>query len=115
MENEIGKKLIESNKFWRNYRIIFNLLLLGTGIIAILQFQSLFGSSEMIDVVAWGTVANGLYSFGYVLESEIIIRTGGKKDFSIPRIIVFWIGTAAYMIATYFFATYYFYYIIGVD
>lgn len=113
MSTESGKKLVESNNFWLKKRKLFNLFVGISGLLATLQFISIIDLFDCLGIIAWGIVANALYSFGYVLESYIITKSDGKKDLSESRIILFWTGTICYTILTALYATCYFYFTIS--
>jgi len=96
----VGSLLQESHQYWLRRRGLFNVLvgLTGLGCLFLSQvwltgfFFLLFG------VVLWGVVANGLYSFGYVVESYLITNTSRAKGFGKGfREFLFWCGTLAYM------------------
>jgi len=63
---------------------------------------------DFLGIIMWGVVANGLYSFGYILESLIIVKTNGSRSLKQYRSLLFWVGTIAYVLVTIAFAYEYF-------
>lgn len=103
-KEDAGTKLIHAYEFWANRRIIFNLVVGLAGIIPILMQLSSFYLEDIIGILIWALVANGLFSLGYVLESYVITRSKGSKDLERFREVLFWLGTGAYVLVTGMFA-----------
>ena len=105
---DIGLKLLESHRYWSRKRILFNIIVGLGGLFSVILFvgddTTLF---DFFGMIAWGFVANGLYSTGYILDSHMILNSKGKRSLGDNRVYLFWIGTIAYVIVGFFFVMMY--------
>ena len=115
MNVEIGNKLTESNIFWLKKRLLFNIIVGVSGLISVSKFFNMVTVFDVLGIIIWGIVANALYSFGYVAESVVIDKTNGRNDLKKFRILLFWIGTSFYVIATVLYTHLYYYSILTPD
>lgn len=107
-DRNVGLKLLESHRYWSRKRILFNIIVGVAGLISVILFlgsdTTLF---DLFGMIVWGVVANGLYSTGYILDSYIIIDSKGERSLGDKRVILFWIGTIAYVIVGFLFVMMY--------
>jgi len=93
--------LLNSYNYWSKKRIYFNAVLVVVGVGSLLFFNLYMSFTEIVfGSFLWGLVANGLFSFGYVLESYIITKTNGNRNLKESRDFLFVIGTTSYAIAS---------------
>lgn len=96
----LGLKLLEAHRFWNKKRLLFNAVVGIAGVLSVLFFFDLnLNILDVIGIIIWGVVANALYSIGYVLDSYLITTSKGEKSLAGGRLIWFWLGTIAYVIA----------------
>jgi hypothetical protein len=108
LDETIGLKLLDSHRFWAKKRLLFNLIVGVAGLIPTLYFILQFYFLDIFGILAWGLVANGLYSIGYVLESIVITKSDGNKSLKKRRNLLFWIGTISYALVSVSFGYSYF-------
>lgn len=108
INTKLGKSLLEAHKYWTKKRLLFNMLVGVAGVVSIILFSKLLFLFDYIGILMWGMVANGLFSFGYVLECTIITNSNGLKNIVKYRNLLFWIGTLTYIFTTFSFAKEYF-------
>ena len=113
--DELGSKILDSYTWWAKKRLLFNILVGLTGLLTIFTFGFNFYIADMLGILAWGLVANGLYSFGYVVESLVLVRTKGASRISQSRSLLFWLGTVAYMLVTLASGYFYFFALMHLD
>jgi hypothetical protein len=100
LKEDIGTGILNAHSYWSKRRILFNILVGISGIIAVLMYGMLyFTSLDLFWMIAWGIVANGLYSFGCELDMLVIRRSGGSKSIKSYRGLLFWSGTILYILA----------------
>ena len=103
-----GLKLLAAHRYWSRKRILFNIIVGISGAISVLLFLGLdFTLFDLLGMILWGIVANGLFSIGYVLDSYIISHSKGERSLQDNRGILFWIGTIAYVIVGFLFVMVY--------
>jgi hypothetical protein len=107
VKENMGLQLLQAHGFWNSKRWLFNLLVGITGLAAILVFGKM-NFFDLFGILAWGIIANGMYCFGYELESIVITRTKGVNNLQSFRQLLFWLGTASYMLVTLVSAYFYF-------
>jgi len=103
-----GSQLQVAYSFWHKKRVIFNVLVLLAGLIAVILYFDRVKPSDIIGMALWGIVANGLFCIGYSLESYFIISSNGEKPTRLLSQLQFWFLTVGYCILTYFVAVTYF-------
>ena len=101
MKTDSEISLTESHGYWLNYRIFFNLIVGLAGIIPVLLYLQHLRLSILCGITIWGVIANGLYSFGVVLEGLVITKTERARDFKRIRPILFWLGTLVFALLTF--------------
>ncbi len=97
-----GDSLLKAHDYWSKKRIIFNLIVGAVGLLATILYASIFTIFDLMGILTWGFVANGLYSFGYSLESYIITNHPNVK-FDHIRHLLFWTGTFLYCVVSFVF------------
>jgi len=102
-------KLLESYRFWNKNRLLFNIIVGLAGLASVILF-GLFVLTvyDIFGIVAWGIVANGLYSLGFLWEAMIITKSKGDRNLKNSRGFIFWAGTTAYVLVSISFAFEYF-------
>jgi hypothetical protein len=108
-DQNVALQLLESYRYWGRKRLVFNIVVGLAGLGATIQFSNF--SIDLFDVfgmIAWGVVANGLYTFGFLWESVIIIKSKGARNLKANRNFLFWVGTLVYVFVSIFFASVYF-------
>ncbi len=104
MKIEGEASFVESHEYWLKCRIIFNAIMVVTGLIPVLMYFQHLRLSNLFGIAVWGVIANGLYSFGFVLECLIITRTKRANDFKRVRPLLMLCGTIAYALLTFLYA-----------
>lgn len=97
----MDNKLAEAHRYWHRKRIYFNLAVGIAGFFSIRPYLSYFSGADLIDILLWALVANGVYSLGYVLDSYIIVSSKGKYSLGYSRLYLFLIGTGLCILVTY--------------
>jgi len=101
-EVAVGLKLLEAYRFWNKKRLPFNIIVGTAGLLSVLFFFGLrFNVFDILGIIVWGLLANALYSVGYVLDSYLISISQGSRSLADSRVMWFWLGTIAYVIATF--------------
>ena len=108
LNDDLGLKLLDSHKYWGKKRFLFNVLVGIAGLFSVFYFGFGLSGFDLLGILMWGVVANAFYSFGYVLDSQVIVGTKGGKSLEMYRPWLFWFGTIAYVLATIEFASEYF-------
>jgi hypothetical protein len=106
-KNNPESTLLDAYKYWGKKRLLFNLIVGVTGVVAIFLYARTFSLLEFVDILIWGIVANGLFSFGYAFESYVIVKHP-KANFKNIRFLLFYIGTFLYCLVTFILAQEYF-------
>ena len=108
-DRPIALKLLESYRYWNKNRLLFNILVGLAGLASTITFsRSTLTVGDIFGIVAWGIVANGLYSLGFIWEATIITRSKGTRNLKTNRAFLFWVGTVAYVLVSIVFAHEYF-------
>jgi hypothetical protein len=108
-EQSTAIKLLESYRYWNKNRLLFNIIVGLAGLASIILFSFFaFTLFDIFGIVAWGIVANGLYSFGFLWEAMIITKSKGDRNLKTNRSLLFWAGTIAYVLVSISFAFEYF-------
>jgi hypothetical protein len=101
--SKLESSLLDAHSYWLKKRLIFNLIVGAVGLLAIILYAKVFTLFDLIGIVLWGFVANGLYSFGYVIESYMITKYP-KVKFRNVRFLFFYVGTFLYSLVTFIYA-----------
>jgi hypothetical protein len=107
LNNRSESSLRDAHSYWLKKRIIFNLVVGAVGLIATIIYATVFTLFDFIGILLWAFVANGLYSFGYVIESFVITKYP-KVKFNNARFMLFYVGTFMYSMVTFIYAQEYF-------
>ena len=99
----LGNSLLEAHAYWLKKRLIFNIIVGTVGLIATILYSQSLSIFDLMGILMWGLVANGLYSFGYAIESYIITKHPNIK-FENIRGLLFWVGTLLYSVSSFLFA-----------
>lgn len=113
-KSKLESSLLDAHSYWLKKRLIFNLVVGGVGLLATINYAKVFTLFDFIGIVLWGFVANGLYSFGYVIESYMITKYP-KVKFSNVRFLLFYVGTFIYSLVTVIYAQEYFLNYVAID
>jgi hypothetical protein len=100
-EHPTGVKLLKVFRYWHNRRVLFNIIVGSSGLAGVLFFMA--DRLVLMDafwMLLWGGFANICYTSGYLVDSFLIVRSGGKSDLGRAREFLFWTGTLAYSMVT---------------
>lgn len=100
--------LLDAFRWWEKRRLLFNVLVGGIGLLVTILFCRFFGLFEAFGVVMWGGLANILYSLGFLLEVADRYYLQGTLQLSAARMVLFLIGTTAYVVVTAIFGAEYY-------
>jgi hypothetical protein len=100
--------ILEKFQWWEKKRLLFNLAVGITGVIATILHCKHFGAFELFGTVAWGAVANILYSTGFLLEMIDYYYFKGNIKLEGVRMLLLITGTLCYVIVSYFFGMAYY-------
>ena len=106
-KKSLGDSLLASHDYWLQKRILFNFIVGAVGLLATILYAPIFTIFDLMGIFMWGFIANGLYSFGYVLESYMITNHP-KIKFDGFRNLLFWTGTSLYSAVSFVFAYVYY-------
>lgn len=98
----------ESFRAWEKMRWIFNLAVGLVGVACIALYAKHFGMQDLIELIAYGLVANLFYFLGHWAEMFDQMVLNGKLGLYKFRIHIFIVGTVGSMLLT-FLATWAFY------
>lgn len=110
-EQLLGLQLTGAHEYWHRKRLLFNIIVGlagGVSLLLVSGFGMMLGLFDFFGAVTWGLVANAFYSTGYVLDSWVIARSGGKQSLTPYRNGLFWLGTIAYTLVSIWFCLGYF-------
>ncbi len=106
-KNGLEASLLDAHNYWLRMRLFFNLIVGAAGTLATLLYAETFTTFDLLGILMWGFVANGLYSSGYSLESYVITQHP-KVKFRNYRFLLFYIGTLLYSFVSFFYAQLYY-------
>lgn len=102
----------EAFRAWEKLRWIYNLAVGLVGIACIAMYATRFGLQDLIELIAYGLVANLFYFLGYWAEMFDQTILNGRIGLYRFRIQLFMVGTIGSMLLT-FLATWAFYNLVA--
>lgn len=103
-----NQSIIQKFKWWEKKRMLFNIAVGISGLITTIMYCKHFEIFELFGVIAWGMVANILYSTGFIFEMVDHYYFNERIQIVKFRMFLFLIGTLSYIIVSYFFGMVYY-------
>jgi hypothetical protein len=89
--DETDKSLLTAFAWWEKKRVIYNMIMLITGLIIMLYFGD-FDLLSLIGIILYGLIANIFYCLGFFIELAARHYFKSEKDFKQTRELIFWAG-----------------------
>ncbi len=88
---EPDKPLLTAFAWWGKKKLLYNLVMLVTGVAVILKIGD-FDFISLLSVIFYGLLANTFYCLGFFIKIAFRHYFKSEKDFKQSKEIIFWMG-----------------------